>query len=235
MASSSAVFLFSGGIDSTTALALGIKDGFDPIVLSFDYGQRHAVELQKAREVLKQFGQAVRMHLLFRLDLTKVGGSALTSDSIPVPKHRQDHAEVPVTYVPGRNLIFLSVAAAVGEVHQAYDLFYGANILDYSGYPDCRPEFIAALESTLNKGTRAGCEGKQFRIHAPLLYKSKAEIIRIGLSLGVDYSNTHSCYDPSPEGLACGTCDSCLIRLKGFREAGIPDPAGYVANEGQSL
>lgn len=218
-----AVVLFSGGIDSTTTLAIAIEQ-YRPIVVSFDYGQRHRVELEKGKKVLQQF--PVQEWILLPIDLTKIGASALTS-SIEVPKDRKADASIPVTYVPGRNLIFLSLAAAVGEARQAYDLFYGANILDYSGYPDCRPEFIHALETTLRVGTKAGVEGKEFRIHAPLLQMSKAEIIKRGIELGIDYTNTHSCYDPGPDGIACGHCDSCLIRLKGFQEAGMKDPAPY--------
>jgi 7-cyano-7-deazaguanine synthase len=220
-----AVVLFSGGIDSTTTLAIAISRGFEPIVLSFDYNQKHRVELRKGRRVLRQF--PVRTHLTFPIDFARIGGSALTS-SLRVPKYRKMDESIPVTYVPGRNLIFLSVAAAVGEVHQAYDLFYGANVLDYSGYPDCRPGFIRSLEKTLNLSTKAGSEGKKFRIHAPLLKMTKAQIIQRGLKLGVDYSHTHSCYDPTSKGLACGACDSCRIRLAGFREAGMEDPEKYV-------
>lgn len=220
----SAVVLFSGGVDSTTTLAVCIQQGFHPIVLSFDYGQRHKVELEKGKKVLKQFH--ISDSILFRIDLNQVGGSALTTD-LPVPKDQQTNGSIPITYVPGRNLIFLSLAAAIGEVRGAYDLFYGANILDYSGYPDCRPEFIHALETTLNAGTKAGAEGHAFHIHAPLLEMTKAEIIRKGLELGVDYTYTHSCYDPGADGTACGHCDSCRIRLRGFAEAGFPDPAPY--------
>jgi 7-cyano-7-deazaguanine synthase len=220
------VFLFSGGIDSTTTLALGIRDGFEPLVLTFDYGQRHAVEIRKAREVLKQFSR-VRRFIPFRIDLRQIGGSALTSDDLAVPRDGSPGGEIPVTYVPARNLIFLSLAGALAEASGACDIFYGANMLDYSGYPDCRPEFIRAAEEALNKGTAAGTSGTTFRIHAPLLHMTKADIIRTGLSLGVDYRNTHSCYDPSPEGIACGTCDSCRIRLRGFEEAGVPDPVPY--------
>jgi 7-cyano-7-deazaguanine synthase len=219
-----AVVLFSGGIDSTTTLALAIDQGFQPIALSFDYGQKHSLELRKGKKVLRQF--SIRSHYTFPIDLSRIGGSALTS-SIAVPKNRKKSKSIPITYVPGRNLIFLSLAAALGEVQGAFDLFYGANILDYSGYPDCRPRFIRALEKTLNEGTKAGIEGKKFRIHAPLLKMTKSQIIRKGIQLGVDYSDTHSCYDPFPDGAACGECDSCRIRLKGFQEANIPDPERY--------
>src|SRR3990170_6727866 len=213
-----AVVLFSGGIDSTTCVAMAIREGYDPVVLTFDYGQRHRLEIEKGKLVLRQF--RIRSHFVFPIDLAFIGGSALTS-SIEVPKFRKINGSVPVTYVPGRNLIFLSLAAAMGEIHGAYDLFYGANVLDYSGYPDCRPEFIQALQHTLNVGTKAGVEGKTFRIHAPLLKMSKAEIIRKGLELNVDYTHTHSCYDPLPDGAACGACDSCILRQKGFSEAGV--------------
>ncbi len=221
---SRAIVLFSGGVDSTTTLAIAIQQGFEPISLSFDYGQRHRLELEKGSLVLRQF--RIQTQLIFPIDLTRIGGSALTS-SISVPKSRQMDPAIPVTYVPARNLIFLSIAAAFAEVHRAYDIFYGANVLDYSGYPDCRPEFIEALEKTLKEGTKAGSEGARFRIHAPLLKMTKAEIIREGLRLGVDYTHTHSCYDPLPDGTACGDCDSCRIRKKGFSEAGVSDPASY--------
>ncbi|MCI0413907.1 7-cyano-7-deazaguanine synthase QueC [bacterium] len=217
-----AIVLFSGGIDSTTAAALAREQGFSLILLSFDYGQRHRVELERGSQVALQFHNV--KHRIFQIDLKGVGGSALTSFP-DVPKDRLIDDQIPVTYVPCRNLIFFSVAAAFGEVHEAFDLFYGANILDYSGYPDCRPEFIESLEKTLNLGTKAGVEGNRFRIHAPLLNMTKAEIIRTGLRLGVDYSYTHSCYDPLPDGSACGRCDSCSIRRKGFAEAGVIDPA----------
>lgn len=190
--------------------------------MSFDYGQRHRVELEKGKKVLEQF--SISESITLHLDLDRIGGSALTSD-IEVPKDRPLDSSIPITYVPGRNLIFLSFAAAVGEVRGAYDLFYGANILDYSGYPDCRPEFIHSLENTLQLGTKTGVQGQSFRIHAPLLQMTKADIIRRGIELGVDYTHTHSCYDPDPSGNACGHCDSCRIRLKGFAEAGLADPS----------
>ncbi len=219
---SAGLVLFSGGIDSTTTLAIALLEFKEVFALSFDYGQRHRIELEKAKRVIQQF--PVKEHLLFEIDLRQIGGSALTSD-VAVPKQRDKKAVIPVTYVPGRNLIFLSIAAAFGESKGAFDLFYGANILDYSGYPDCRPEFISALEETINRGTKAGVEGQEFRIHAPLLNLTKAQIIQQGIALGVDYSDTHSCYDPDEAGHACGQCDSCVIRFKGFEEAGFPDPA----------
>ena len=218
----SCIVLFSGGIDSTTTAAIAIQQGFSPLLLTFDYGQRHRIEIEKSRKVALQFTSASQ--LLFKIDLTQIGGSALTS-LISVPKDREINDSIPITYVPGRNLIFLSLAAALGEVRQAFDLFYGANILDYSGYPDCRPEFIQALEHTLNTGTKSGSEGNRFRIHAPLLKMTKAEIIRTGMNLGIDFSQTHSCYDPGPEGQTCGGCDSCVLRRRGFEEAGFQDPA----------
>ena len=217
-----AILLFSGGIDSTTVAAIAQEQGFSLVLLTFDYGQRHRIEVRKCQKVAKQF--PVVSHHFFEMDLSRIGGSALTSE-LSVPKGRAIDDQIPITYVPGRNLIFFSVAAAYGEVHQAYDLFYGANVLDYSGYPDCRAEFIQSLEATINSGTKAGAEGHSFAIHAPLLHLKKSEIIQRGVELGVDYSNTHSCYDPLPDGSACGECDSCTIRQKGFLEAGVNDPA----------
>lgn len=225
---SAGLVLFSGGIDSSTTLAIALQDRDEVYALSFDYGQRHRIELEKAKIVLKQF--RIKEHLEFKIDLRQIGGSALTS-SIEVPKKRSMDQNIPVTYVPGRNLIFLSIAAAFGETRNAFDLYYGANVLDYSGYPDCRPEFIDALEQTLNKGTKSGTEGRRFRIHAPLLKLTKGQIIQKGISLGVDYTHTHSCYDPSESGDACGHCDSCMIRLKGFSEAGLKDPAAFKLEE----
>jgi 7-cyano-7-deazaguanine synthase len=222
-----AVILLSGGLDSTTVLAIAQAAGFSCYCLSFAYGQRQEIELDRARAIAAQAG--VIQHLVLRLDLDKIGGSALTSDQ-PVPKH-QSVAEIspniPTTYVPGRNAIFLSHAAAWAEVVGARDIFIGVNALDYSGYPDCRPEFIAAFEKTINLGSKAGSEGDKFTIQAPLMKLSKGEIIRKGLELGVDYAQTHSCYDPDGQGRACGACDSCLLRLKGFKEAGISDPVPY--------
>ena len=223
-----AVVLLSGGLDSATVLAIARREGYDCCCLSFAYGQRHVNELTQAQQVAQRAGVAT--HLVLRLDLDRIGGSALTAD-LAVPKGREVDemaAEIPITYVPGRNTIFLSYAVAWAEVLGAADIFIGVNALDYSGYPDCRPEYLAAFEQVANLGTRAGVAGGQrFAIHAPLLRLSKAEIIRQGLALGVDYSITHSCYDPDGAGRACGRCDSCLLRLKGFAEAGVVDPAPY--------
>lgn len=222
-----AIVLLSGGVDSTTTLAVARSRGFDNYALTFRYGQRHVREIEAAKSVARALG-AVR-HLVIDLDLRAIGGSALTDD-IAVPKNRgltemADH--VPVTYVPARNTIFLAYALAWAEVFSICDIFLGVNALDYSGYPDCRPEFIRQFEKLANLATKAGVEGARFRVHTPLIRQSKAEIIRQGESLGVDYALTHSCYDPSPAGLACGACDSCLLRLKGFREAGLADPIPY--------
>jgi 7-cyano-7-deazaguanine synthase len=227
-----AVILLSGGLDSTTVLAMAQAAGFSCYCLSFAYGQRQDIELDRARAVAGRAG--VAHHLVLTLDLAKIGGSALTSD-LPVPKHRavaEISATIPVTYVPGRNTIFLAHAAAWAEVVGAREIFIGVNALDYSGYPDCRPEFIAAFEQTINLGSKAGSEGHRFTIRAPLMQLGKGEIIRAGLALGVDYGQTHSCYDPDEQGRACGGCDSCLLRLKGFAEAGITDPVVYQAKAG---
>lgn len=225
-----AVVLLSGGLDSTTCLALATEQGFACHCLSFRYGQRHAQELDAAQRVAQALGAAA--HMVLDLDLRPIGGSALTAD-IPVPKGRaaaEMAAGVPVTYVPARNTLFLSLAVAWAETLEATDIFIGVNALDYSGYPDCRPEFIAAFEQVANLGTRLGTEtDRRFVIHTPLIRLTKAGIIAEGLRLGVDYGLTHSCYDPSPEGLACGRCDSCLLRLKGFHEAGATDPVAYLA------
>ncbi len=222
-----AVCLLSGGLDSATALACAKRDGFQVYALTFDYGQRHRVELDAAARVARQLGAAE--HRLFRIDLRAFGGSALTAD-IEVPKDRHPaliSSEIPVTYVPARNTVFLSIALAWAEVLGSSDIYIGVNAIDYSGYPDCRPEFIRAYEQMANLATKAGIEGRrQLRIHTPLIRLSKAEIIRLGLELGVDYSLTHSCYDPVG-GLACGHCDSCLLRKAGFAEAGVPDPLRY--------
>jgi len=222
-----AVVLLSGGLDSTTVLAIAGAEGYECYCLSFSYGQRQKIELERAAAVAEAAG--VAKHLVLRLDLDKIGGSALTTDR-EVPKHRsvsEISSDIPVTYVPGRNAIFLSHAAAWAEAIEARDIFIGVNALDYSGYPDCRPEFIESFEKMINLGTKAGSEGDRFTIRAPLLQLSKGEIILKGLALGVDYSKTHSCYDPDEQGRACGNCDSCLLRLKGFAEAGAVDPVPY--------
>ncbi len=227
MGSKKAVVLSSGGIDSTTAMAVAAKQGFQIYSLSFRYGQRHQVELESAQRVSAALG--AQKHLVIDINPAVFGGSALTDD-IEVPKGRSDAemtAEIPVTYVPARNTIFLSYALAWAEVLEAYDIFIGVTAVDYSGYPDCRPEFIAAFEVMANLATKAGVEGKNIRIHAPLLYLAKSDIIKLGLILGVDYSLTHSCYDPGPAGEACGECDTCKLRLKGFRDLGLEDPARY--------
>ncbi|HZA38631.1 MAG TPA: 7-cyano-7-deazaguanine synthase QueC [Candidatus Baltobacteraceae bacterium] len=223
-----AVVLLSGGVDSTTTLAIGITEGYEAYALSLDYGQRHQLEIDAARRVANSLG--AKEHRVAKIDLRVFGGSALTDD-VDVPKHRSEteiaHG-IPVTYVPARNTIFLSYALAWAEVISANHIFLGVNAIDYSGYPDCRPEFIKTFEKLANLGTKAGVEGKRFQIHTPLIKFSKADIIRKAVELGVDLSLTHSCYDPSAEGRACGECDSCLLRLKGFREAGIKDPIRYV-------
>jgi len=223
----SAVVLLSGGIDSTTTLAIALAEGYEAYALSFDYGQRHQIETQAARRAADSFG--VRKHRIAKIDLRVFGGSALTGD-IDVPKQRSETEiadGIPVTYVPARNTIFLAYALGWAEVIQAADIFLGVNAIDYSGYPDCRPEFIEAFQTVANVGTKAGVEGRRFQIHTPLIKFSKAEIIRKAVELGVDLSLTHSCYDPSPDGFACGECDSCHLRLQGLRETGIQDPVRY--------
>jgi 7-cyano-7-deazaguanine synthase len=226
MAARKAVVLLSGGLDSTTVLAIARNEGYEPYALSFRYGQRHAVELEAARRVAEAMG--VAGHVVAEIDLRAFGGSALTAE-IDVPKGRETEAmdaEIPITYVPARNTIFLSFALAWAEVLDSQDIFIGVNALDYSGYPDCRPEYIRAFEQMANLATKAGVEGRQhLTIHTPLMELTKAQIIQRGLSLGVDYALTHSCYDPAPDGTACAACDSCLLRAKGFAEAGMPDPA----------
>ncbi|MGA3335016.1 MAG: 7-cyano-7-deazaguanine synthase QueC [Terracidiphilus sp.] len=220
-----AVVLLSGGLDSATVLALAKSEGYELFALSFSYGQRHAWELKAAERVAASIG--VAQHRIASIDLRAFGGSALTDD-IPVPKGRatQEMAQgIPITYVPARNTIFLAFALAWAEVLGASDIFLGVNALDYSGYPDCRPEYIAAFEKMANLATKAGVEGRQaLKIHTPLIALTKAEIIRLGRGLGVDYGLTSSCYDPSPMGVPCGQCDSCLLRQKGFSENGIDDP-----------
>jgi 7-cyano-7-deazaguanine synthase len=223
-----AVVLLSGGLDSATILAIARAEGFTPYALSFRYGQRHALEIEAAGRVARHLG--AKEHKTATIDLRLFGGSALTDD-IAVPKNRDDEAishGIPVTYVPARNTIFLSFALAWAEVLSAWDIFIGVNAVDYSGYPDCRPEYIAAYEQMANLATKAGVEGPQrLAIHTPLLHLTKADIIRRGLGLGVDYGLTLTCYDPSPEGLSCAACDACALRLKGFQEAGERDPAPY--------
>ncbi|OBH86646.1 7-cyano-7-deazaguanine synthase QueC [Mycobacterium scrofulaceum] len=224
-----AVVLLSGGLDSTTVLALAKDRGYVPYALSFRYGQRHAIELAAARRVAQ--AQGVARHVVADIDLRVFGGSALTSD-VAVPKHDTVDAltdEIPSTYVPARNTIFLSFALAYAETVGARDIFIGVNALDYSGYPDCRPEYIAAFQTMANLATKAGVGGSSVTIHTPLIEMTKAEIVRTGLGLGVDYSLTSSCYDPDVEGKPCGHCDSCLLRRKGFAEAGEVDPLTYQA------
>jgi 7-cyano-7-deazaguanine synthase len=225
-----AVVLLSGGMDSTTVLCIARNEGYEVFALSFSYGQRHSAELDAAKKIATRAG--VTEHRIATIDLRSLGGSALTSD-VAVPKGRPiaEIAEgIPVTYVPARNTIFLSYALAWAEVLGSGDIFLGVNALDYSGYPDCRPEYIQAFEKMANLATRAAVLGEQrIRIHTPLISLSKAEIIRTGMELGVDYSLTSSCYDPSPAGEACGACDSCVLRKKGFREAGVADPTRYRA------
>ena len=222
-----AVVLLSGGLDSATALAICRSENYEACALSFRYGQRHVREITAARQIARSLGATE--HRIAEIDLRVFGGSALTAE-LDVPKGRSEPemaAGIPLTYVPARNTIFLSYALAWAEVLGAHDIFIGVNAVDYSGYPDCRPEFIQAFERLANLATRAGLEGAKFEIHAPLLALSKAQIIQRGIELGVDFSLTHSCYDPTPDGLACGACDSCQLRRKGFREAGREDPIRY--------
>lgn len=223
-----AVVLLSGGIDSATTLAVACAEHQVVYALSFQYGQRHSIEIQSARKIAECMG--VKRHFVLDLDISAFGGSALTNGGA-VPKNRtvdEIKLDIPATYVPARNTIFLSCALAWAEALGGSDIYIGVNALDYSGYPDCRPEFIRAFEDMANVATKAGVEGKRFKIHAPLIHLSKAEIIRKGTDLGVDFSLTHSCYDPDAAGRACGECDSCQIRIKGFREAGVPDPTVYI-------
>jgi 7-cyano-7-deazaguanine synthase len=225
-----AVVLLSGGLDSSTTLAIALAEGFEAYALSFDYGQRHKIEIVAARRVAQSLG--AREHRVVKLDHQIFAGSALTDD-VDIPKSRSDieiaHG-IPVTYVPARNTIFLSYALAWAETLEAKDIFIGVNALDCSGYPDCRPEFISGFEKLANLATKIGTEGARLRIHAPLIELSKAEIVRKAVELGVELSLTHSCYDPLPDGRACGQCDSCQLRRKGFREAGVPDPIQYVSS-----
>jgi 7-cyano-7-deazaguanine synthase len=227
MATPSAVVLLSGGMDSATAAAVALDQGFEVYALSFRYGQRHAAELDAAKRVAERLG--LRRHVVLDIDLRAFGGSALTGD-LEVPKDtplERIGSTIPATYVPARNTIFLSFALGWAETLGASDIFIGANALDYSGYPDCRPEYIEAFTRMANLATRAGVEGARLRIHTPLISLSKAEIIRLGNRLGVEYALTWSCYDPTPQGTACGRCEACILRRKGFREAGVEDPTRY--------
>ncbi len=222
-----AVVLLSGGLNSATTLAIARRDGFEVFALTANYGQRHQVEIEFARQIAEQFG--VRKHSIVEFNLKQFGGSALTAD-IDVPKNRsltKMEQEIPVTYVPARNTILLSFAIAWAEVLGSADIFTGVNAVDYSGYPDCRPEYIAAFETMANLATKAGVEGNKLTIHTPLINLTKADIIKLGTELGVDYSLTLTCYEPSTSGAACGECDSCILRLKGFSEAGVKDPTNY--------
>jgi 7-cyano-7-deazaguanine synthase len=223
-----AVILLSGGVDSTTTLAIAKHEGFRLHALTFQYGQRHAIEVEAARRVAEAFD--VERHVIIDIDLRVFGGSALTDD-LAVPKNRAPEEidrGIPITYVPARNTVFLAYALAYAEVTQSGNIFIGVNALDYSGYPDCRPEYIRAFEAMANLATKAAVEGRQrLHLHTPLIELSKAQIVQRGLALGVDYGLTQSCYDPSPDGSACGQCDSCLLRLKGFSEAGVTDPIAY--------
>jgi len=232
-AAKAAVVLLSGGLDSTTVLAMAREQGYQCHCLSFAYGQRQSIELERARATARRLGAAA--HLVLEVDLDKIGGSALTSAEA-VPKERsfaEMESGIPITYVPGRNTIFLSYAMAWAEVLGAADIFIGINALDYSGYPDCRPEYLEAFERMAALATRAGVEGGRLTIHAPLMHLTKKDIILRGTALGVDYGATHSCYDPDSQGRACGACDSCRLRLKGFAEAGLVDPARYVVRSGE--
>jgi 7-cyano-7-deazaguanine synthase len=227
-----AIVLSSGGLDSTTVMAIAKAEGHDIYSLSFSYGQRHSVELEAAQKVAKSLG--AKKHLVIDIDMAKIGGSALTDD-IEVPKARSEQdmqKEIPVTYVPARNTVFLSYALAWAEVLEASDIFIGVNAIDYSGYPDCRPEYIESFERMANLATKAGVEGiTRVKIHTPIIEMTKAQIIQKGIELGVDYAMTHSCYDPSMEGKACGQCDSCLLRKKGFSDAGVADPTEYAVQD----
>ncbi|MCP4171509.1 MAG: 7-cyano-7-deazaguanine synthase QueC [Fuerstiella sp.] len=223
-----AVVLVSGGLDSATVLAIARCEGWELHAISFDYGQRHRFELDSAAKVCAANG--VTSRVVFSVDTSIFQGSALTND-IAVPHNRSDDqmsSGIPVTYVPARNTIFLSVALGLAESIGAHDLFVGVNAIDYSGYPDCRPEFVAAFETMANLSTKAGVDGQRISVHTPLVSWTKGQIIRCGLELGVDYGLTHSCYDPSPDGISCGECDSCLLRLRGFADAGTTDPISYV-------
>jgi 7-cyano-7-deazaguanine synthase len=219
-----AVILLSGGLDSATCAAIAKAEGYELYAMSFSYHQRHDIEVEASKVVAQKIG--VKEHKIVSIDLSTFGGSSLTTDS-PIPKNGESEDEVPSTYVPARNTIFLSYALAWAEVLESFDIFIGVTSVDYSGYPDCRPEYIEAYEVMANKATRAGIEGKKLSIHTPLIDLSKAQIILEGDKLGFDYSITHSCYDPSKDGISCGTCDSCIHRHKGFVESGITDPTSY--------
>ena len=224
--SKKAVILVSGGLDSTTVVAMAKSQGYDCYTLSFDYGQRHRSELEAAQRVSKLM--AVREHKVVKLDLGTIGGSALTDASIDVPE--EEISGIPVTYVPARNTVFLSIALGWAEVLGANDIFLGVNAVDYSGYPDCRPEYISAFEEVANLATKSGVEGQKLSIHAPLIDMTKAQIVHAGMALGVDYSQTVSCYQANLEGLACGRCESCRLRRQGFVQAGVEDPTRYQNN-----
>jgi len=221
-----AVVLVSGGLDSTTCLGIAREKGFELYALTFNYGQRHNHELNSSKMIVDFFN--IHDHSIIDIDLAKFGGSALT-DQIDIPKKRDlsDMAEIPVTYVPARNTVFLSLALAWAEVLGSFDIFIGVNALDYSGYPDCRPEYISSFEKTANLATKASVSGSSFRVHTPLIDMTKSEIIKVGIGLGIDYGLTSSCYDPNQGGNPCGLCDACYLRLKGFKEAGIIDPLNY--------
>ena len=224
--SAPAVVLLSGGLDSATCVAIAQQSGFSVHAISFRYGQRHSIELERAAAVAKHFG--IQKHAIIDIDLAQLGGRALTDMAIDVPKHdtaEEIGTDIPLTYVPARNTVFLSYALAWAEVLDSNDIFIGVNALDYSGYPDCRPEYILAYETMANLATKRSVSGEKLTIHAPLIHMTKGEIIRKGIELGVDYSLTISCYDPTPEGKPCGRCDSCLLRARGFAQAGIIDPA----------
>jgi 7-cyano-7-deazaguanine synthase len=225
MSKQAAIVLLSGGLDSATCLALAAKQGFEVHAISFDYGQRHKAELVAAAKLAKAYAIT---HQTFRIDLGQVGGSALTDTNIDVPIYDKQNSHIPITYVPARNTVFLSYALAVAEVRKAKDIFIGVNAVDYSGYPDCRPEFIKAFQTMANLATKVGVEGDVLEIHTPLIALSKSEIIYLGTQHGLDYGMTVSCYQANEQGLACGVCDSCELRKAGFEDAGIPDPTHYL-------
>ncbi len=226
-----AIVLYSGGLDSTTCVAIARAAGYEVYGLSFSYGQRHSVELERARMFAPQLG--IAKHLILDVDMGQIGGSALTAD-IAVPENREIDDAIPITYVPARNTVFLAYALAWAEAMQSFDIYIGVNAVDYSGYPDCRPEFIQAFTRMANLATKAAVEQQgRYTIHTPLMHMSKAQIIHTGTRLGIDYALTHSCYAPDPQGRACGVCDSCVLRLKGFREAGMQDPVTYTAVPGE--